>query len=179
MWSTCYYFQILMKLEFLERFSKNSQISNFIKNPSIGSRVVPCGRTNMTKLIVAFRNFANAPENVTALDRLFGLWTYCTDLADRVRFDLCISLSRPLVSHSACHSLHPTAQRGSVVCGVFFPCRCFKCTPIFTATPPVFLRGMVHLDKAEVVPATAGRDFPHPSSQPLESTIRTGSLSRL
>jgi len=31
------------------------------------------GQTNMTKLIVAFRNFANAPENVTALDRLFGL----------------------------------------------------------------------------------------------------------
>jgi len=35
----------------------------FRKNPSSGSRVVPCGRidrrTDMTKVIVAFRNFAN------------------------------------------------------------------------------------------------------------------------
>jgi hypothetical protein len=34
---------------------------------SSGSRVFPCGqtdrRTDMTKLIVAFRNFANAPKN--------------------------------------------------------------------------------------------------------------------
>jgi len=33
------------------------------ESPSIGSRVVPCGRTDKTKLIVAFRNFANAPKN--------------------------------------------------------------------------------------------------------------------
>jgi hypothetical protein len=38
-------------------------ISNikFHKNPSSGSQVVPWGRTDMTKLIVAFLNFANAP----------------------------------------------------------------------------------------------------------------------
>jgi len=39
----------------------------FIKNPSTGSRVISRGRldepTDMTKLIVAFRNFANAPKN--------------------------------------------------------------------------------------------------------------------
>jgi hypothetical protein len=116
------------------------------------------GQTNMTKLIVAFRNFANAPEN-TALDRLFGLWTYCADLPQRVRFDLRISLSRPLVSHSACHSLLPTGQRGSVGCGVFLPCRCFKWTHIFTATPPVFLHGMVLFDKARVVLPLGGEIF--------------------
>jgi hypothetical protein len=33
------------------------------QNPSSGSRVVPCGQTNMTKLIVAFLNFTNAPKN--------------------------------------------------------------------------------------------------------------------
>ena len=33
----------------------------FRENLSSGSRVVSCGRTDMTKLIVAFRNFANAP----------------------------------------------------------------------------------------------------------------------
>jgi len=38
----------------------------FHENPSSESRVVPCGptdrRTDITKLIVAFRNFANAPK---------------------------------------------------------------------------------------------------------------------
>jgi hypothetical protein len=35
----------------------------FVKNPSSGSRVSPCGRRDMTQLTVAFRNFANAPKN--------------------------------------------------------------------------------------------------------------------
>ena len=38
----------------------------FHENPSSRRRVVPCGRmdgqTDMTKLIVAFRNFANLPR---------------------------------------------------------------------------------------------------------------------
>ena len=34
----------------------------FHANPSSGSRVVPCGRTDMKKLTGAFRNFANAPK---------------------------------------------------------------------------------------------------------------------
>ena len=51
-----------MKLEFSRQiFEKVSNIK-FHQNPSSGSRVVPCGRTDMTKLIVAFRNFANAPK---------------------------------------------------------------------------------------------------------------------
>jgi len=40
----------------------------FHENPSSGSLVVPCGRTDMTKLVVAFRNFAKsqcANENKT------------------------------------------------------------------------------------------------------------------
>jgi len=48
----------------------------FNENPSSGSRVVPCGRrdgqTDLTRLIVSFRNFANAPnkneQNVTGRD---------------------------------------------------------------------------------------------------------------
>ena len=39
----------------------------FKGNPYVGNRVVPCGRTDrqteMTKLIVAFLNFAKAPNN--------------------------------------------------------------------------------------------------------------------
>ena len=48
-------------------------------HPSCGNRVVPCGRTDgrtdrkadMTKIMVAFRNFANAPRNkeLSWLDR--------------------------------------------------------------------------------------------------------------
>ena len=52
-----------MKLEsFRQMLEKISNIK-FHQNPTIGSRVVSCGQKDMTKLIVAFRNFANAPEN--------------------------------------------------------------------------------------------------------------------
>ena len=43
-------------------FLKNSNIK-FHENLSSGSRVVPCRQTDMTKLIVTFHNFANAPKN--------------------------------------------------------------------------------------------------------------------
>jgi len=43
-------------------------LSDFNDNPSIGSRFVVFeqteGRTDMTKLIVAFRDFANAPKTL-------------------------------------------------------------------------------------------------------------------
>jgi hypothetical protein len=58
--------QILMILEFSRQiFEKNSYIK-FRGYPSSGSRVVPCGQTHawtdMMKLIVAFRKFANDPK---------------------------------------------------------------------------------------------------------------------
>ena len=57
---------------FLESFSSNALISNLIKSYS-GSRVVPCGRTDgrtdMTKLIVAFPNFENVPQKPWMLCR--------------------------------------------------------------------------------------------------------------
>ena len=46
--------QILMKLEISRHiFEKRSNIT-FHENPSKGSRVLPCGKTDMTKLTVAF-----------------------------------------------------------------------------------------------------------------------------
>jgi hypothetical protein len=56
-----------MKIEFSGQiFEKYSNIK-FHENPSNGSRVVQCGQTDgqtgIMKLIVAFRNFANAPKN--------------------------------------------------------------------------------------------------------------------
>jgi hypothetical protein len=56
-----------MYLEFSRQiFEKYSNIK-FHETPSIGSQVVSRGRTDgqadMTQLIVAFSNFANAPKN--------------------------------------------------------------------------------------------------------------------
>ena len=54
---------ILMKLKISGAvFEKYSDIK-FYENPSGGSQVVPCGRTDLTKLMVAFHNIANVPTN--------------------------------------------------------------------------------------------------------------------
>jgi hypothetical protein len=54
--------QILMKLEFSRQIVEKHSNIKFHKNPSSGSRVVPCGQTGrqiyMMKLTVTFRNFA-------------------------------------------------------------------------------------------------------------------------
>ena len=54
--------EILMKLEFSQQTFKKYANIKFHENPSIGSRIVPCGMTDMAKLIVAFHNFAIAPQ---------------------------------------------------------------------------------------------------------------------
>ena len=55
---------MLTKLEFSRQvLEKNIHVKSD-ENPSSGSRVVLCTRTDVTKLIVAFRNFANALRNV-------------------------------------------------------------------------------------------------------------------
>ena len=47
------------------RFSKNTQISNFMKIHRVGAEIFHADRqTDMTKLIVAFQNFAISPKNV-------------------------------------------------------------------------------------------------------------------
>jgi hypothetical protein len=52
--STRYSYHILMKLEFFDRFSKITQISNFMKILSVGAELYHAGgladgRTDMTK----------------------------------------------------------------------------------------------------------------------------------
>ena len=50
---------------FLDRFSKKPQISRLIKIRPAGAELFHAeGQTEMTKLIVAFRNFASAPKNM-------------------------------------------------------------------------------------------------------------------
>ena len=53
-----------MKLIFSTDFSEKSQKSSLIKIRPVGAELYhPDGQTDMTKLIVAFRNFGNAPKN--------------------------------------------------------------------------------------------------------------------
>ena len=62
-------FYLLFLSDFNDRFSKNTYNIKFHENPSSGSRFVPRrqtdGETDMTKLIVAFRSFVNAPNKRT------------------------------------------------------------------------------------------------------------------
>jgi len=58
-------FKGLMKFEFLRQMTKYTQISNFIKIRPMGAELHHADRqgnrrTGMTKLVVAFRNFAQA-----------------------------------------------------------------------------------------------------------------------
>jgi hypothetical protein len=61
---TRHFCQILLKLEFSRQISEKFSDIKSHENPSNGSRVFPCGRTDkwtdMMKLIVAFRDFENA-----------------------------------------------------------------------------------------------------------------------
>ena len=58
---------ILMKPEFSGQIFEKYPKNKFHEMPYSGSRLVPCGktegRTSTTKLIVSFRNFANAPKD--------------------------------------------------------------------------------------------------------------------
>jgi Flp pilus assembly protein TadB len=58
-------------LNFLDSFSTNIQISNFKKIGSMGAELFSADRrTDMTKQIVSFRNFANAPKNLMMLQSI-------------------------------------------------------------------------------------------------------------
>jgi len=64
---------------FYKDFRKTSNIK-FYENPSSGSPVLACGltdgQTGMTKLIVAFCNFANVPKNSTFFPRSIFLSSF-------------------------------------------------------------------------------------------------------
>jgi hypothetical protein len=69
-WSSCkmpvMFVRFVKKLEFSwQSFEKYTNLK-LHENPSSGSRVLTCGQTDgqtdITKLIVAFRNFSNAPK---------------------------------------------------------------------------------------------------------------------
>ena len=64
------------KLNFRDRFSKNIKLSNLVKIHPVGAKLFSeDGRKDMTKLIVAFRDFANAPKNTLVRCPLLALAT--------------------------------------------------------------------------------------------------------
>jgi hypothetical protein len=72
MWSTVIVVGVWWNLNFLDSFSKNTQISNFMKIRPVGAELFDVGGrtdgwTDMTKLVVALRNFANAPKKLTLI----------------------------------------------------------------------------------------------------------------
>jgi hypothetical protein len=75
--STRYSCPILKKLEFSGQIFEKYWNIKIHANPSSESRVVLCGRTDrrtdMTKLTVAFRNFANTPKNETKSETWVGM----------------------------------------------------------------------------------------------------------
>ena len=81
--------QILMKLEFPLQIFENYLNINFNENPSSGSHVVPCGRTDRhtdtRKLTAAFRNFAKAPKStcMSKMNNQFSLYSEFVDKFDR------------------------------------------------------------------------------------------------
>jgi hypothetical protein len=61
--------QILMKLDFSGQiFEKKQSNVKFHENLSSESRDVPCGQTDMKKLIVTFHKFTNAPKKQHNID---------------------------------------------------------------------------------------------------------------
>ena len=73
-WSSCkvpvILVEFLIKLEFLRQVLEKYSNIKFHENPPSGNHFVPCGWTDMRKVIVAFRIFANASKNVRQCDRL-------------------------------------------------------------------------------------------------------------
>ena len=62
--ATRYYCQILMKLDFSRQIYEEYSDIKLHENLCSGRRVVPCGKTDMTKVIVVFHNYAKAPKNL-------------------------------------------------------------------------------------------------------------------
>ena len=108
-------------LDILHRFSKQSQISNFIKIRLVGAEMLfhadrqasrqTDGRTYLTKLIVVFRNFANAPKNGLFQGSLKVLEIKRVKYSMRDRVYLVqFSVNRPIASNVGSSGLTPVSD---------------------------------------------------------------------
>ena len=101
-------------------FEKYSNIK-FHENPSSGSRVVPCGGTDMTHLMITFHNFANAPnqtDHVSSWKWQRVRYVHGASLSTYLTRSRCSSAPlsgdrSALLPHSSCHHLQAqTFSRG-------------------------------------------------------------------
>ena len=65
-----------MRLESSRQIFDKSTNIKFNQQPSTGSRIVPCVRTDMKKLMAVFRNFAKAPKINGAKHIQYGMEAY-------------------------------------------------------------------------------------------------------
>jgi hypothetical protein len=66
-----------MRFERSQQFpEKNTQISNFMTIRPVGTEFHADGRTDMTKLIVCYRNFAKPPQNELHEITSFDIWHF-------------------------------------------------------------------------------------------------------
>jgi len=110
-------FKELMKL-FLDRFSKYTQISNFKKIRLAEAELCHAdgrtdGRTDMTKLMVAFRNFANAPKKKNSLAHT--MYVFVCFIRFSAQTDYFPQAHQPFKAHS----LLPRSSLSSFVFRVF------------------------------------------------------------
>ena len=116
-----------MNLEFFRQIFKKSSIIKFHENPPSRSPVVPCWRTDMTKLIVPFWNSTNAPKNCDMIPQLlntiyapFSSPSYWFTNFDSIFFFL-FGLSMTCVPSTVC----------DVQYGTYFHKPCLKYTFLF------------------------------------------------
>jgi hypothetical protein len=96
-------------------FRKISNIK-FHENPSSGSGAVPCGPTDMTTLLVAFRSSANAPKNAKQQNCLFvktlnTTFLYCSSTS--------FNAFSCVMVHAVCKVGHPFHK--VIVCSPAYP----------------------------------------------------------
>jgi hypothetical protein len=66
-----------MRPEFSQQVFEKKSYIKFFEKSVCGSRAVPCGQTDVTKLIVAFSNFSNAPTQRQKIKYFFSeLYVY-------------------------------------------------------------------------------------------------------
>jgi len=92
-----------MNTEFSGQFSKNTQMPNFMKIRPVGAEVFHADgwtdrQIHMTRLIVAFRNFANARRNYPASKRWWAYLLSCVVHSARTCVIFCGRFKTPNTS---------------------------------------------------------------------------------
>ena len=128
---------------FLTDFRKKSQVANLIK-----IRVVPCGQTYMTKLIVAFRNFVKATENATACANWLGIRNQAKVLNFEKNLKcLCCAFHKAGFSMSVFHS-HPLNELPTSACSLILSSPRWQCV---NTRKPVYMKYVIELYPLELL----------------------------